>query len=227
MRLRLNLGTVPRRQQITIFIRRACGDVGNAKRCPRAVGRRFCLSVAHHLQQALTAVTSETRMRGRYSIPQSLLTALMSEVLGKLLPNSRCAIAFSSLDFRFEILLDMAELDLVLVASPRGAAWGFHIVAAHLISLVIQCTSRCERARGFRAYAAIGCSSKQCGSRLATPRETRAALLYVLQNWAKHGRGGDYDPRSSAMWFDGWSRPPPVSDEKPAIAQGQTWLVRV
>jgi len=62
---------------------------------------------------------------------------------------------------------------------------------------------------------------------LKTPRETRAALLYVLQNWAKHGRGGDYDPRSSAPWFDGWSRSPPRIDEEAVVATPQTWLVRV
>ena len=62
---------------------------------------------------------------------------------------------------------------------------------------------------------------------LKTPRETRAALLYVLQNWAKHGPGGDFDPRSSALWFDGWTRPPPASAMSPIIAPGRTWLVRV
>jgi hypothetical protein len=30
---------------------------------------------------------------------------------------------------------------------------------------------------------------------LLTPREVRAALVYVLQNWAKHGDGGQFDPR--------------------------------
>jgi REP element-mobilizing transposase RayT len=62
---------------------------------------------------------------------------------------------------------------------------------------------------------------------LKTPRETRVALLYVLQNWAKHGSGGDYDPRSSALWFDGWTRPPPTPVEAPIVARGQTWLVRI
>jgi len=62
---------------------------------------------------------------------------------------------------------------------------------------------------------------------LRTPRETRAALLYVLQNWAKHGRGGDYDPRSSAFWFDGWTRPPRVPSRAPVVAKGRTWLVRI
>jgi hypothetical protein len=61
---------------------------------------------------------------------------------------------------------------------------------------------------------------------LKTPRETRAALLYVLQNWAKHGPGGDYDPRSSAIWFDGWSKPP-EADEEPLVAKPRTRLVRV
>jgi hypothetical protein len=45
---------------------------------------------------------------------------------------------------------------------------------------------------------------------LKTPRETRAALLYVLQNWAKHGPGG----------------PPAPSAEAPMVASGRTWLVR-
>ena len=63
---------------------------------------------------------------------------------------------------------------------------------------------------------------------LKTPRETRAALLYVLQNWAKHGPGGDYDPRSSALWFDGWTRPPLAAvTEKSLVARGRTWLVTV
>jgi len=62
---------------------------------------------------------------------------------------------------------------------------------------------------------------------LETPRETRAALVYVLQNWAKHGPGGDFDPGSSALWFDGWTRPPPPSATAPMVARGRTWLVRV
>jgi len=62
---------------------------------------------------------------------------------------------------------------------------------------------------------------------LRTPRETRAALLYVLQNWAKHGRGGNYDPLSSAIWFDGWSIPPRAEPSPPIVAAPRTWLVTV
>jgi REP element-mobilizing transposase RayT len=60
---------------------------------------------------------------------------------------------------------------------------------------------------------------------LLTPREVRAALVYVLQNWAKHGEGGRFDPRSSALWFDGWREPPPRSTDPPIVATPRTWLI--
>jgi hypothetical protein len=62
---------------------------------------------------------------------------------------------------------------------------------------------------------------------LRTPRETRAALLYVLQNWAKHGRGGDFDPLSSAAWFDGRSVLPREGASLSIVAAPRTWLVTV
>jgi len=62
---------------------------------------------------------------------------------------------------------------------------------------------------------------------LKTPRETRAALLYVLQNWAKHGPGGTYDPHSSAIWFDGWAKPPSSGQAPPIVAAARTWLITI
>jgi putative transposase len=66
---------------------------------------------------------------------------------------------------------------------------------------------------------------------LASPRETRACLAYVLQNYRKHAaeRGercerGWTDPCSSAAWFSGWSRRVPTSDEAPPVARAKTWL---
>jgi hypothetical protein len=76
---------------------------------------------------------------------------------------------------------------------------------------------------------------------LKTPREARFALRYVLLNARKHERGssrvpaGFVDGRSSAPWFDGWSRPrelafvAEVADfggETPVVAP-RTWLLRV
>jgi hypothetical protein len=60
---------------------------------------------------------------------------------------------------------------------------------------------------------------------LLTPREVRSALLYVLQNWAKHGPGGQFDPCSSARWFDGWSDPPPRAKHPCIVTTPRTWLV--
>lgn len=62
---------------------------------------------------------------------------------------------------------------------------------------------------------------------LETPREVRAALVYVLQNWRKHNataRG--LDQRSSARWFDGWTTP--VASRPPSrFGRARTWLARV
>jgi hypothetical protein len=60
---------------------------------------------------------------------------------------------------------------------------------------------------------------------LLTPREARAALVYVLQNWAKHGSGGQFDPLSSALWFDGWRKPPLNTADPPIVATPRTWLL--
>jgi REP element-mobilizing transposase RayT len=70
-------------------------------------------------------------------------------------------------------------------------------------------------------------SDRYHAHQLRTPRETRSALLYVLQNWAKHGRGGDFDPASSATSFDGWIRPPPDKTPRADVAKPRTWLVRI
>jgi hypothetical protein len=44
---------------------------------------------------------------------------------------------------------------------------------------------------------------------LRTPKEVRAALVYVLLNARRHGLAlAEADPCSSARWFDGWMRTP-------------------
>ncbi len=63
---------------------------------------------------------------------------------------------------------------------------------------------------------------------LKTPLEVRNALVYVLQNGAKHGevRRGAFDPFSSAKYFTGWTVPMEVSIDRP-VAAATTWLLRV
>jgi REP element-mobilizing transposase RayT len=60
---------------------------------------------------------------------------------------------------------------------------------------------------------------------LRTPKEVRAGLVYVLQNWKKHIRHVQgLDGRSSAAWFDGWvERPTPPAERSP-VAAPRTWL---
>jgi REP element-mobilizing transposase RayT len=60
---------------------------------------------------------------------------------------------------------------------------------------------------------------------LRTPRETRRALVYVLQNWRKHIRGASgVDGRSSGPWFDGWIKAPTPPAAPSPVALPRTWL---
>ncbi len=70
---------------------------------------------------------------------------------------------------------------------------------------------------------------------LRTPREVRHALAYVLLNARKHWRKRTgiappvvLDIASSGACFDGWKRPPPVSEPSapPAVARPRGWLLR-
>jgi hypothetical protein len=68
---------------------------------------------------------------------------------------------------------------------------------------------------------------------LATPREVRAALAYVLLNTRKHLAQREpealsfagIDPASSGRWFEGWADPIPCAP-RPAVARARTWLLR-
>jgi putative transposase len=66
---------------------------------------------------------------------------------------------------------------------------------------------------------------------LATPREVRNGLVYVLMNFRKHqpGRGPGIDTCSSAPWFEGFrgrdgAALAPQRRGRPPISLGRTWL---
>jgi hypothetical protein len=62
---------------------------------------------------------------------------------------------------------------------------------------------------------------------LATPREVRNALVYVLNNWRKHVPGASgLDSRSSAAWFTGWRTPVLLPLVMAPVATARTWLAR-
>ena len=68
---------------------------------------------------------------------------------------------------------------------------------------------------------------------LATPREVRNALRYVLLNARRHGRDVRFDRASSAAAFDGWSRRAPALPERElaaiegSVAPASVWLLTV
>jgi putative transposase len=68
---------------------------------------------------------------------------------------------------------------------------------------------------------------------LASPRQVRAALAYVLCNARKHRHApamrGWLDPFSSAPWFGGWSSitHTPTGTGAPPVSAPRTWLLGV
>jgi putative transposase len=70
------------------------------------------------------------------------------------------------------------------------------------------------------------------GRALATPREVRNVLVYVLFNFRKHLPGASgFDMCSSAPWFEGWETPlatgpPGAASEYSPVQRPQTWLAR-
>lgn len=109
------------------------------------------------------------------------------------------------------------------------------------IHLVVEADGRTELIRGVQGLA-VRCAKglnralgrkgavwdhRYHARRLSTPREVRAAYVYVLLNHRKHHRAAPgIDPRSSGWWFDGWTRPPPVPPGPQPVARPRTWLAR-
>ncbi|HEY4243808.1 MAG TPA: hypothetical protein VGM88_28540 [Kofleriaceae bacterium] len=94
---------------------------------------------------------------------------------------------------------------------------GFQISAAKQINRVLH---RKGRVFGDRYHAHV----------LKTPRETRNAVVYVLNNWRKHGvRGSDaIDMYSSAESFHGWREGEWMRAERSMlrVSQPASWLLR-
>lgn len=82
--------------------------------------------------------------------------------------------------------------------------------------------NRCWRRRG-RVLA-----DRYHARALRTPREVRAALLYVLANARHHGaRYAGYDGCSSGPWFDGWRGMAALSLAHAPVRAAETWLLRI
>ena len=129
----------------------------------------------------------------------------------------------SHLSFRIvHFSVQSNHIHLLVEAHDKGAlSRGMAGLAIRLARSVNRALSRRGRVWSDRYHARA----------LATPREVRHALVYVLMNWRKHVHGAKgIDPCASAWWFDGWriavrlpagTRNP---DDAPPVVAARTWL---
>ncbi|HEX7126321.1 MAG TPA: transposase [Thermodesulfobacteriota bacterium] len=130
---------------------------------------------------------------------------------------------------------------LGLASTERFRVVHFSVQHDHL-HMLVEASSREALSRGVQGLAirvaravnrALGRTGRVWGDRyharvLTTPREVRNALVYVLNNWKKHGSEAlVLDRCSSAPWFDGWKgRYGGVPAGEPPVVPARTWLLR-
>ena len=117
----------------------------------------------------------------------------------------------------------------------------FSVQTDHL-HLVVEADGRKALTRGIQGLAgrcafAINRASKRRGRvwsdryhrrPLRSPREMRAAIVYVLLNFRKHLRAPALiDPRSSGPWFDGWAKATERSPAPIPVSRARSWLASV
>lgn len=126
-----------------------------------------------------------------------------------------------------------------LIAASSDA---FHVVHYSVqidhIHLIIEADDRETLIRGAQGLAirvakavnkALGRGGRVWGyhfRELATPREVRNAIAYVLLNFRHHLRfAKGIDECSSGAWFDGWLDRPPVPNSP--LPSPRTWLLSI
>jgi putative transposase len=115
-----------------------------------------------------------------------------------------------------------------------------HSIQGNHLHFIAEAQDRDALARGMRGLMVrvarrLNSIWRRCGAvvaeryhsrALATPREVRNALVYVLHNARHHGlRASGIDPFSSGSSFDGWATPISISPG-PGVAP-RTWLLDV
>ena len=149
---------------------------------------------------------------------------------GRGLPSLRSRLTFQALslafsaasreDFRvvhFSVQTDHVHL-IVEADSSDGLRRGINGLAGRLARALNRIWRRSGAVWSDRYHARA----------LATPREVRNGLIYVLLNFRKHLRAAPgVDPCSSGAWFDGWSHDPHPREQPFPIAPARTWLATV
>ena len=132
------------------------------------------------------------------------------------------------------------ELRRALAASGGRSFRLLHFsVQTDHIHLIVEADAGQTLARGLQGLA-VRCArviNRCCGHRgavwaeryhahpLTTPREMRAALVYVLLNFRKHLHAPPgIDPLSSGAWFDGWMQPTRAPAAPSPVTPPRTWL---
>lgn len=145
------------------------------------------------------------------ALPASLRNARVFPVVREALRrSSRNGLAI------VEYSVQSNHVHLVVEASSTTA------LRSGLRGLTIRLARAINRALGRRGQVF---SDRYHSRELTSPREIRNALVYVLQNFRKHGAAGPgTDPCSSARSFDGWTVAcGPVLEP---FAKARTWLLR-
>ena len=148
-------------------------------------------------------------------------------------------------------LRDRSVFPAVRGAVAAASGEGFRVVQFSVqtdhVHLIVEAAGTEQLSSGARGLAiriaravnrALGRSGPVWGDRyharpLATPREVRNGLVYVLMNFRKHlpRTSAGLDPCSSARWFEGFregARPHAArADDVPPVASPRTWLGRV
>ncbi len=131
-------------------------------------------------------------------------------------------------------------------AGKQGPGFGLvhYSIQANHLHLLIEAKDNVALARGMKALSvrvarAINRARRVKGRVFAdryhahvlmSPREVRHALVYVLNNFRKHGAaktGERYDTCSSATMFDGFvgGAPPGLRTEVPTVMAPRSWLL--
>jgi len=140
-------------------------------------------------------------------------------------------------------LRDTEVFGAIRAALARSSGMTFRVlhfsVQMDHVHLLLEADASVDLRRGIQGLVirvarainhALGRRGKVFGDRyharsLRTPREVRAAYVYVIQNWKKHVPGArGLDPRSSAAWFPGWQNAAAAMPRPAPVLAPRTWL---
>jgi hypothetical protein len=152
-------------------------------------------------------------LRVREGLPSLRGERVFSVVRGALAAASRDAFRVLQFSVQADHVHTIVEAD-----GPAAFVRGVQGLAIRVARAVNRILARRGRVWGDHYHARL----------LATAREVRNALVYVLNNFRKHvPRSRGFDPRSSARWFTGWTKAIPDAGGTSPVASPSTWLARI